>query len=76
MKMIRHGFDRDGADIGGEVSVQRAKPLALGEPAIGPEAGDLSDGTFSWRCHPAYCVPSYSRTSLNVVILWKEKKEL
>ena len=44
MKMIRHGFDRDGADIGGEVSVQRAKPLALGEPAIGPEAGDLSEG--------------------------------
>ena len=44
MKMIRHGFDREGADIGGEVSVQRAKPLALREPAIGPEAGDLSEG--------------------------------
>jgi hypothetical protein len=44
MKMIRHGFDRKGADIGGEVSVQRAKPLALREPAVGPEAGDLPEG--------------------------------
>ena len=26
------------------MGVQGAKPLALGEPAIGPEAGDLSEG--------------------------------